>query len=47
MPKYHSPDPLVRLIGEANEAPAMVEGVPLTSLVNSGACMSAMVQKLC
>ena len=26
MPEYHNPDPLVRLIGEANEAPAIVEG---------------------
>ena len=44
MSEYHNPDPLVRLIGEANEAPAMVEGVPITSLVDSGACMSAMVK---
>ena len=28
MPEYHNPDPLVRLIGDANEAPAIVEGVP-------------------
>ena len=44
MPEYHNPDPLVRLIGEANEAPAIVEGVSITSLVYSGACMSAMVK---
>ena len=44
MPEYHNPDPLVRLIGEANEAPAIVEGIPITSLVDSGACMSAMVK---
>ena len=44
MPEYHNPDPLFRLIGEANEAPAIVEGVPITSLVDSGACMSAMVK---
>ena len=36
MPEYHNPDPLVRLIGEANKAPALVEGVPITSLVDSG-----------
>ena len=24
MPEYHNPDPLVRLIGDANEAPAIV-----------------------
>ena len=44
MPEYHNPDPLVRLIGEANEAPAIVEGIPINSLVDSGACMSAMVK---
>ena len=44
MPKYHNPVPLVRLIGEANEAPAIVEGILITSLVDSGACMSAMVK---
>ena len=42
MPEYHNPDPLVRLIGEANKAPAIVEGIPITSLVDSGACMSVM-----
>ena len=41
IPEYHNPDPLVRLIGEANEAPAIVEGIPITSLVDSGACMFA------
>ena len=44
MPEYHNPNPLVRLIGEANEAPAIVEGIPITSLVDSGACMSVMVK---
>ena len=44
MPEYQNPDPLVRLIGEANEAPAIVEGVSITSLVDSGPCMSAMVK---
>ena len=44
MPEYHNPNPLVRLIGEANEAPAIVQGVSITSLVDSGACMSAMVK---
>ena len=44
MPECHNPNPLVRLIGEANEAPAIVEGIPITNLVDSGACMSAMVK---
>ena len=44
MPEYHNPDPLIHLIGPANEAPAEIEGVPITSLVDLGACMSAMVK---
>ena len=40
MPEYHNPDLLARLIGEANEAPAIVEGISITSLIDSGACMS-------
>ena len=44
MPEYHNPDPLVCLIGPANEAPAEIEGVPIMSLVDLGACMSAMVK---
>ena len=43
-PQYHSPDPLVCLIGHANESPVEVEGVKITSLVDSGACMSSMVK---
>ena len=43
-PEYHNPDPLVRLIGKANEASAVVEGVPITCLVDTGACMSAMAK---
>ena len=44
MPEYHNPDPLVRLIGKANESSAVVEGVPITCLVDTGACMSAMAK---
>ena len=43
-PQYHNPDPLVHLIGPPNESPAEVEGVKITFLVDSGACMSAMVK---
>ena len=43
-PQYHNPDPLVHLIGPANESPAVVEGDKITSLVDSGACMLAMVK---
>ena len=44
-PQYHNTDPLVHLIGPANESPAEVKGVKITSLVDSGACMSAMVKR--
>ena len=44
MPEYHNPDPLCRLIGKTNEAAAVVDGVPITCLVDSGSCMSAMVK---
>ena len=44
MPEYHNPDPLCRLIGKTNEATAVVDGVPITCLVDSGSCMSAMVK---
>ena len=43
-PQYHNPDPLVRLIGPPNEAPVVVEGIPITSLVDSGANMSAITR---
>ena len=44
MLEYHNPDPLVRLIGKTNEAPAVVDGVPITCLIDSGSNMSAMVK---
>ena len=43
-PQYHSPDPLVRLIGMPNESLAIVEGVPITSLIDLGANMSAITK---
>ena len=43
-PQYHNPDPLVRLIGTPNESPAIVKGVPITSLIDSGANMSAITK---
>ena len=44
LPEYHNPDPLMRLIGKANESSAVVEGVPITCLIDSGSCMSAMAK---
>ena len=43
-PEYHNPDPLVRLIGPANEGKVKVEGVETTALIDTGACMSAITK---
>ena len=43
-PQYHNPDPLVRLIGTPNESSVFVEGVSITSLVDSGANMMAITK---
>ena len=43
---YHNPDPLVRLIGEPNEAPVIIENVQVKGLVDSGAQISSILDKL-
>ena len=43
-PEYHNPDPLVRLIGPANEGKVEIEGVKTTALIDTGACLSAMTK---
>ena len=43
-PAYHNPDPLVRLIGPANEGKVKVEGVETTAFIDTGACMSAITK---
>ena len=42
--EYHNPDPLVRLIGPANEGKVKIEGVETTALIDTGACMSAITK---
>ena len=44
--KYHNPDPLLRLIGPANEAVIIVEGQEFPALINSGAQLSTMSEAL-
>ena len=44
--KYHNPDPLVRLIGPANEAIIIVEGQEFPALVDSGAQLSTMSEAI-
>ena len=44
--KYHNPDPLVRLIGPANEAVIIVEGQEFPALIDSGAQLSTMSEAL-
>ena len=35
--KYHTPDPIARLIGPANETKVQIEGKPFLALIDSGA----------
>ena len=44
--KYHNPDPLLRLIGPANEATIIVEGQRFQAPINSGAQLSMMLELL-
>ena len=43
---YYNPDPLFRLIGEANEAKVKLDGVELEALVDSGSQISTVTRKL-
>ena len=43
---YHNPDPLVRLIGEPNKGPVIIENVQVKGLVDSGAQISSISDKL-
>ena len=38
---YHNPDPLVRLIGEANETEVIIEDKKVKGLIDSGAQVSS------
>ena len=44
--KYHNPDPLLRLIGPANEATILIEGQQFLALIDSGAQLSTMPESL-
>ena len=44
--KYHNPDPLLRLIGLANEATIIVEGQRFLALIDSGSQLSTMSESL-
>ena len=44
--KYHNPDPLLRLIGPANEAAIIVEGQEFPALIDSGVQLSTMSEVL-
>ena len=44
--KYHNPDPLLRLIGPANETTIIVEGQRFLALIDSWAQLSAMSELL-
>ena len=42
--RFHNPDLLVRLIDTPNESSTIVEGAPITSLIDSGANISAITK---
>ena len=44
--KYHNPDPLLQLIGPANEATILIEGQQFLALIDSGAQLSTMSKSL-
>ena len=44
--KYHNPDPLLRLIGPANEATISIEGQEFKALIDSGAQLSTISESL-
>ena len=44
--KYPNPDPLVRLIGLANEATVVIEGQEFKALIDSGAQLSTISESL-
>ena len=44
---YHNPDPLVQLLGCANETKVVVEGVEMRAMVNTGSPISAIIEGFC
>ena len=44
--KYHNPDPLLRLIGPANEATISIEGQEFKALIDSGAQLLTILESL-
>ena len=44
--RYYNPDPLLRLIGEANEAEIKLDGVEVKALIDSGSQISTVTEKL-
>ena len=44
--RYHNPDPLLRLVGSANEATIIVEGQRFLALIDIGAQLSMMSESL-
>ena len=44
--QYSNPDPLFRLIGEANETESIINGVKLGTLIDSGAQMSSITESM-
>ena len=43
----HSPEPLMHLLGCANETGVVIEGVEMTALVDTGSQISALTKGFC
>ena len=43
----HSPEPLVHLLGYANETRVVVKGVEITTVVDTGSQISALTEGFC
>ena len=46
-PGYHNPTPMVHLIGLANEAMVVVEGVEMMALVDTGSQIPTLTEGFC
>ena len=46
-PGYHNPSPLVWIIDHANEAMAVIEGMEIMSLVDTGSQISTLTKQFC
>ena len=46
-PRYHDPDPIIRLIRKANEAKVLIDDISITALIDTWAQVSSISTELC